>query len=473
MSGELQRSRYNSFVRRGDAWVGYNARTGCFAYLSDYVSDALQSDGPVVETVDTPDLLEMGFLHYGDELQQIISTYQHGRSSGDVIGLTIAPTLACNKSCTYCYQNEYRNDRVMSAETQDATVRYVRARVAEGWKTVTCTWYGGEPLLAADIVVNLAARLRQVIEEVGGTLEPMGIVTNGTLLDRAMVERLTAVGIAWAQISFDALVDDGRQSRGVLGPNGEPSQILRNVIVAARHLDVGLRINVHRANAADVPRILEVLREHKLDHRANLARTDDLDGEAGCVTAADGHRFRPGVKTLPLYVVNKEPRTPVKSSPEVMTRPEYARFEHSMFPMLPESPALLVSRLTPKKHFCSATSGTMFAIDPVGDISRCWDSVGVASEAMGNVHQVDSDMTDTPIAERWRTMSPFTYPSCTSCPVLPLCMGGCSHPRVFMDAKKSPCESIKFQIRTAVESIGQIVQLPDLQSAASSPSGDA
>jgi uncharacterized protein len=288
-----------------------------------------------------------------------------------------------------------------------------------------------------------------------------------------MAERLTAAGIAWGQISFDALVDDGLESRGVLDRSGEPSQILRNVIVAARHLDVRIRINVHRANADDVPRILDVLRKYRLHHLASLARTDDLDGEAGCVTAADGHRFKPAAKSLPLHVVSKTPSVPVKASPDVMTRPEYARFEQSMFPMLPEAPARLVSRLTPKSHFCSATSGTMFAIDPVGDISRCWDSVGVASEAMGNVHQVDSDMTETAIAERWRAMSPFVYPSCTSCPVLPLCMGGCSHPRVFMDAKKSPCESIKFQIHTAVESIGQIVQLPDLQPSVPALSNDA
>jgi len=467
MSGDLQRSRYNSFVRRGDGWVGYNARTGSFAHFSASVGDALQSGKPVVETVDTPDLLEMGFLHFGDELQQVISVYQGGHARGDAISLTIAPTIACNKACAYCYQNEYRIDRVMSPETQDATVRYVHARVAEGWKTVSCTWYGGEPLLAADIVVDLSVRLRQVIDEAGGTLMPMGIITNGTLLDAAMVERLTDVGITFAQISFDALVDEGRESRGVIDPDGEPSVILRNVIHAARHLNLSLRINVHRANADDVPRILDILREHKLDQFVNLARTSDQDGEVGYVTGPDGQRSKPAAKTLPVRVVgNAKPPAPVKANPTVMTRPEYARFEQSMFPLRSKSLDLLVSRLTPKTHFCGATRGTLFVIDPSGNISRCWDSVGVASEAMGSVHQVDSDMTETAIAEKWRTISPFVYPSCTACPVLPLCMGGCSHPRVFMDAKNSPCESIKFQIRTAVETIGQIIRLPDLEPAA-------
>ncbi|MEO8095094.1 MAG: radical SAM protein [Pseudolysinimonas sp.] len=425
------------------------------------MAEQLQSDRPLLETTDTAELLDMGFLHSGDELEQIISVYQGGRARGDEIGLTIAPTLACNKACGYCYQNEYRVDRTMSAETQDATVRYVAARVAEGWRKVSCTWYGGEPLLAADIVIDLAARLRQVIEQSDGTLQPMSIITNGTLLDENMVDRLTSVGIISAQVSFDALTDEGPETRGVLDPEGRPSQILRNVVIASEKMDLSLRLNVHRANSEDVRRILEVLREHGLDRRVGLARTDDLDGEAGCVTASDGHRFKPGRKTLPLFVIGANSASVGKASPDVMSRPEFAKFEQAVSDVLPSATELLVSRLTPKTHFCSATSGTMFAIDPVGDISRCWDSVGVPSEAMGNVRQVDSDMTETAVAGRWRGMSPFTYPSCTSCPVLPLCMGGCSHPRVFMDAKKSPCESIKFQIRSAVDSIARIVELPD------------
>lgn len=401
---ELQRSRYNSFVRRDDGWVGYNARTGSFARFSAAVGDALQETGPVVATPDTPGLLDMGFLHRGDELQQVISVYQNGRATGDTMSLTIAPTLACNKACTYCYQNEYRTDRVMSAATQDATVGYVQARVAEGWKAVDCTWYGGEPLLAVDIVVDLSVRLRTAIEEAGGTLEPMGIITNGTLLDRATAERLREVGIRSAQISFDALVDDGPESRGVLDPDGAPSTILRNVLDARQYLHITLRINVNRTNADDITRILDVLREHDLHRIAHLARTDDLDGEAGCVTGTDGERFKPAIKSLPLTVVGSAAPPRVKESPEVMTRSEYARFEQSMFAKLPDSAQMMVRRLTPKKHFCGATSGALFVIDPAGNISRCWDSVGVAAEAMGNVRQVDSDMTGTAIAQKWQLM---------------------------------------------------------------------
>ena len=213
-----------------------------------------------------------------------------------------------------------------------------RTGCGRGWKTVTCTWYGGEPLLAADVVADLSVRLRQVIDEAGGTLMPMGIITNGTLLDAAMVKRLTDVGITFAQISFDALVDEGRESRGVIDPDGKSSVILRNVIHAARHLNLNLRVNVHRANADDVPRILDVLREHKLEQFVNLARTSDLDGEAGCVTGPDGQRSKPAAKTVPLHVAGKaKPPARVKANPTVMTRPEYARFEQSTFPLRSKS----------------------------------------------------------------------------------------------------------------------------------------
>src|SRR6266571_796919 len=95
----LERSRYNCFVDRPDGVMGYNARTGTFALLSPDIAHMLRSDRPVAETADTPSLLEMGFLHRGDEYEQIVATYQNGKSTGQALGLTIAPTLACNRSC--------------------------------------------------------------------------------------------------------------------------------------------------------------------------------------------------------------------------------------------------------------------------------------------------------------------------------------------------------------------------------------
>ena len=140
-TGAPQRSRYNYFVDRPDGLVmGYNARTGTFAIIVDDVAEVLRGEGPLDGIRDVDDLIDMGFLHSGNELDRVIERYEKGREP-DGLNLTIAPAIGCNFSCSYYYQNEHRNNRVMSTMVQEATLRFVAARVSERRKSVSITWY--------------------------------------------------------------------------------------------------------------------------------------------------------------------------------------------------------------------------------------------------------------------------------------------------------------------------------------------
>jgi uncharacterized protein len=440
------RSRYNFFVDRPDGVVGYNARTGTFAHFSLEVADLLRGTAPIPDSDEVESLIEMGFVHDGSELRQVIEAYLGGDTSRD-LSLTIAPTLACNRSCTYCYQNNYRTDQVMSTETQDQVVRYVVREVQRGRRQVGLTWYGGEPLIAKDVVLGLSRRLREGVEAHGGSLSPLSIITNGVLLDGDTAEALKMVGIETAQVSFDALIDDGRDRRGVLDPDGGLSIILRHALEARAHMSVSIRVNVTRSGLPQVERMLEVLREHGLGESVHLARAEDLDGEAGAITEPTGFRYRPDRKIIPLRVVRDA---------DALSRPEFARADVQISRESPEFIDVVQRELTPVSGaFCGATNGTLIVIDPDGDISRCWNSAGVKSEAIGNVNDLTATDAQAATETKWKGYVPFTYDSCETCRVLPLCKGGCSHPRVIMDSPTPPCESIKFTIDEYVSFIGR------------------
>jgi uncharacterized protein len=453
MTGTLQRSRYNSFVRRADGIVGFNARTGTFAVFSAAVAAWLDSTGQIPDSPGDDDvaaLVEMGFLHRGDELQLIAERYFGHPSAARHLTLTLAPTMACNRSCSYCYQNEYRTSHRMSSETQEAVCRLAAQEVGRGRTQVRCTWFGGEPLLATDIVLDLSRRLRHRIEQAGGTFLPMTIITNGVLLDEATARALADAGVARAQISFDTLIDDRTDRRGVIQPDGRPSIILRNAITAASILELGIRLNVTRSTTAEMARILEVLREHKLEDRLSLARAEDFDGEAGALTAPSGTRYKPDRKIIPL----------IQRDADILSRVEFARHELAVDQTKPGFLDEVQQRLTPPSGgFCGATNGTMLVIDPDGDISRCWNSAGVKSESIGNVNAIAPTPEQLEAEHQWSGYTPFRYASCESCRVLPLCRGGCSHPRLFAGAQSSPCESIKFVIGQYVEFVGSRIEL--------------
>src|SRR4051794_35109640 len=101
---KLVRSRYNYFVQRGDRWIGYNARIGSIAVLAQDVVELLRDNGELSDIRGVDELVQLGFLHYGDELDQIFKVYNDARDN-TVLHLTIAPSLACNFACSYCYQN--------------------------------------------------------------------------------------------------------------------------------------------------------------------------------------------------------------------------------------------------------------------------------------------------------------------------------------------------------------------------------
>lgn len=443
----LFRSRYNYFVTRDDGIMGYNARTGTFALLTPSVTAILRSDAALegLAETDAAALVAMGFLHSGDETQQLINRFNEARQNQN-LGLTIAPTLACNFTCDYCFQNAYRSDSFMSAEVQDSTIRFTKHLVRAGRKYVSLDWYGGEPLLAKAIVVTLSDRLTNAVTSSGGRVGGNRIITNGSLLTPQAVTDLTGVGIKAAQITFDGLVYHEGKTRGVINPDGGPSVILRNALNARDSMSVSFRINVSKANINDLRRITDVLNANGINETYYLSRVEDADSESGSVTLADGRRMKvDGRLSLPL----------VKSNSMPLSRSEYAKSELEHYRGRPEGIQEMVEKLTPRQgHFCGATNGSLYLIDPTGNISKCWVSAGVPSEAIGNVGDFSDESESHPVTQRWNEYSPFAFPTCESCKVLPLCVGGCSHPRLFRGADHPPCESIKYQIQYCVETIG-------------------
>jgi uncharacterized protein len=454
----LHRSRFNYFVKRSDGILGYNARTGVFALLSDQIADLLQSSAPIGRVRSEKELTSMGFLHYGDEIKQVVSVFEDARRQETGISLTILPTLACNFSCDYCFQGDHQHGQYMSPDTQTATMRYIQSLfVEEKPNAFDCTWYGGEPLLAKETVINMSHQLNTLAEKLGLPRPSMKIITNGTLLTSDTARDLSEVGISFAQVSFDSLVYINSRKRGVMDLNGEPSIIVRNVLAASKYLTIRVRINVSTGSLDDVPQIISYLNSHGITNVYServFAHDDEFssDNSVACTTGSCGN------------CISDEESGLKRSNSLSLSRSEYASFERNyFFDHIQDSPETfkdLVKKLVPKKHFCGATLGNMHVVDSAGYISRCWHSAGSPTEAIANVNSLHYSDDVSDVSRRWNEFSPFAYPACLDCNVLPLCMGGCSHPRIFMNATEPPCESIKHHIQFCVEQVGSVIKTP-------------
>jgi uncharacterized protein len=346
----------------------------------------------------------------------------------------------------------------MSPAVQEATLRFVDARVREGRQSVVIEWYGGEPLLVKHIVLNMTLRLRAVLRSADVSLAQISIITNGTLLDAATARSLAEAGIASAYVSFDSLSFEPGVRRGVLMPNGDPSPILRNLLRASQHIRISIRINVSASNALEIPKITEALDNNGFSNQYHFARVNDFEtGTAPVRTITNGRTVARALRTsLPI----------VQPGGKSLTCDAFAQLERQAVFAHPELLAQAAARLSPRSHYCSATSGAAFVIDPDGFISRCWECVGFPSRAVGNVLHMDGSIEASETAKRWRDHNPLASPPCASCRVLPLCMGGCSYPRLFMDVPDQPCEAIKYQIEEFVREVGSHLVVTQEQTAA-------
>lgn len=80
------------------------------------------------------------------------------------LSLVIAATSNCNFRCVYCYEGSVLRASTMSEAIQEAIVKFVESE-APHLETFTVTWYGGEPLLALDIIENLSIKFVDIYKK--------------------------------------------------------------------------------------------------------------------------------------------------------------------------------------------------------------------------------------------------------------------------------------------------------------------
>ena len=153
-------SRYNHFQRWNDEhYIAYNARSGAVALMthenySMYLTLIQKMDSDQNGWTDQErELFKQ--LEYGcficpdghDELEAILFEHNMWKYNQTVLNLTIAPTMACNMGCQYCYEENKAG--VMNKEVKESLLEFVRER-AKTLERLDISWYGGEPLLAME-----------------------------------------------------------------------------------------------------------------------------------------------------------------------------------------------------------------------------------------------------------------------------------------------------------------------------------
>ena len=187
----MKYSNYNHLVKVPDeqSWILYNFLSGAMIQLDEenksIYEQILQDDAYASEKAL---LTENGFLVDYDELAFIRVANKRACADKKTLSLLIAPTMGCNFSCPYCF--EYHRAGVMSKEVQDQIIQFISDSVKKNHhEHIFVYWFGGEPLLAADIIESMADRIMTIANS-NGIQHTSAVVTNGYLLSEKILRML-------------------------------------------------------------------------------------------------------------------------------------------------------------------------------------------------------------------------------------------------------------------------------------------
>ncbi len=317
------------------------------------------------------------------------------------VSITICPTLACNFECPYCFATHGRGK--MNAQIQDDIVAFAgRMLDAANAKKLTITWFGGEPLMATDVIESLSPRLIKVAEERGCEYESW-IFTNGYLLDENVVNLLLRCQVTHVHIPLDGVGATNDATRRLVGGGPTYQKILDNLGYLKQPIKTLIRANVHEGNVAEI----DALKQAVLD-RSKEAGTH-----------------------LNFYAASLVDVSPADEVDSPMA--EYA-FHGIEVALRPESRHVIVG----KDHSCVGQNMWMVAIDDEGLLYKCGGKLcGQPEFAYGTAHEWDpADPIATAsnpdmLSKFLNTVVPPTDDKCYDCVWLPLCGGGCPQLRLF------------------------------------------
>jgi uncharacterized protein len=161
--------------------------------------------------------------------------------------LILLPTEKCNFRCTYCYEDFELGK--MSEETQRAIELFIDKRM-DGLELLKFSWFGGEPLVAKDVVLRLSRYAKQKCDEHGVKFQG-GLTTNAYVLDQDLARELISLNQDFFQITLDGWKEahdvirqraDGRGTFDVIWQN------LLGLKALDLKFEVCVRIHVRRDN---------------------------------------------------------------------------------------------------------------------------------------------------------------------------------------------------------------------------------
>ncbi len=239
----------------------YNSYMGAIARIPVYQSEKIlrileQGEFDDESRLDDPMLKELctgGFFvpSHVREREMVNEVLERERNS--VFSVIVLPHENCNFRCVYCYEKFERGAMAPGVVTG---LKSLVDRKAAEYKRVSVCWFGGEPLLAKEIVADLSESFIRSCQK-AGVPYTSSMTTNGYLLNAELIDSLLHSEIRNFQITLDGPEASHDSTRKLGNGRGTYKKILENLKALQRNngdFRVKIRVNYNLVNSLELTR---------------------------------------------------------------------------------------------------------------------------------------------------------------------------------------------------------------------------
>jgi uncharacterized protein len=331
------------------------------------------------------------------------------------IGLQILPTLYCNFSCPYCYEQLPTHFETMSQELMDAIVAHLEQKIKPTTRFLSVMWFGGEPLLAMDCIQYLSNRFLSLSKK--HSIEyNSAITTNGYLLNEENSRILIENKVKTYQVTLDGPAHIHDQRRMLKNGGKTWNTIVKNLKhITSAEMKVTIRMNVDKTNIHSVEELIEDLKKYGLMENVRMSLG---------VVKNQGNACRGFEDTL-------------------LTASEISEFvkQRDWETLLRNDPVQKFKLVKPDFIGCVATARNSVIVGPKGELYKCPKVIGVPEETCGSIFQYHENDNFL----KWELCDNLDNESCRVCSMLPICDGlGCSYDFTIQKENIFKCDQPQF-----------------------------
>ena len=402
----MKLSYYNVVKSLGKETFIYNTLTSAFLKVSTdkWESISEQSDMDLISM-----LKKQGILveDHNTEINKYKYCFYKNAFSDQLLELTIAPTMHCNFDCPYCFEGNNKIEPKMSKEVKDAIVKFIIKK--SKYQRVNICWFGGEPLLAFDVIASISSTLddNQVNFDAN-------IITNGSLVTENVLQTLPSLHLTHIQISLDGLGEDHDKTRRYKSGKPSFSDIEHNIdaILSNTSIKLVLRVGVDNTHPDSYLKVFDYMNkkypqaiaEKRVEIGANIIQNrTGFDKESICLS-------------------------------------DQQLFDKEKFDLCHDN--CFKTSLPGLSMPCMYKKPASIAIDSLGLIYPCMELLGHTEKSIGNI--VTGEISFSKRADLLFNNNAFDDEECLKCNMFPICGGGCPKDRDnFKNDKSAYCTFYK------------------------------